>query len=206
MPESSRRRTATLSLPAVAFGTNFYIDILIAVQLVIWLLFIEEVVRTHFWRALNSFDFINPTKLVLGASGAGTGLALAAKRQASHSGSQNQRSDELDADKLRIRLDYSVDSDVATPVLALDGPKAVNGLGSRRPTSTSQIQNHGTTIADDEHHHPPPTIQTGPNPAVTIPMQRMNTGTLSALATSPLRPNYQRLDSEVEEHGHSPGP
>ena len=165
----------------------------------IWLLFIEEVVRTRFWRELKSFDFINPTKLVLGASGAGTRLAQAAKREANHSGSDGQRAEETHADTLRIRLDYDVDSEVSAPLLILDGPKGPNGLGSRRPMSTSTFQDHGTT------NLPMTATQTGPDPGVTIPMQRMSTGTFSAPMLSPIRPSYQRLDSEFEEHGHGAG-
>ena len=189
-----------VSRPALQFGTPVYIYLVVASQVVVWLIYVGELIRTRFWHGVTEFDFLDPTKILLAASGGGLAVAEAAQQKRLQIRPHVRKDEESDIDRIKVRLEHEVDGKVDGPILVLDGTPLPQ---HRRTESTEredrerlEAQTHESVPGDQ----PSQSDEGAPRIDVNIPLQRMRS-MLTISPSSPLRPSYQRLGNGVEEHG-----
>ena len=205
-----------VSRPALQFGTPVYIYLVVASQVVVWLIYVGELIRTRFWHGVTEFDFLDPTKILLAASGGGLAVAEAAQQKRLQTRPHVRKDEESDIDRIKVRLEHEVDGKVDGPILVLDGTP----LPQHRRTESTKREDHerleaqtteSTKTEDRERleaqtnesvpgDQPSQSDEGAPRIDVNIPLQRMRS-MLTISPSSPLRPSYQRLGRGVEEHG-----
>ena len=60
---------------AIVFGKPVYIYLIITTNLIIFLIFFVEALRTRGWRDLTTFNYMDVKTVIVGASMGGTGIA-----------------------------------------------------------------------------------------------------------------------------------
>ena len=103
---SYKTTNGTIAIPAVQFGTKGYIYALFVFNIVLFLIYIEEMLRTRFWAALPPFDHNDLTSVLLASYTEGTGLLDEVDGSPSPKSKPERgaHSRSKDWDKFRVRL------------------------------------------------------------------------------------------------------
>ena len=116
---------------AIVFGTPLYIYLIFGMNLIIFLIYIAEALRTRGWRDLTTFNYVDVKAVIVGTSMGGTGIADKVNTLHEQFGStwRAERTDRI-AGKIHAQLQSSSEGVAAVVMSNLD---VGTPLRQRRP-------------------------------------------------------------------------
>lgn len=75
LEHSTSTRNGNLTVGGISFGTKGYVYSLFAVNSVIVVIFLEELIRTKGWKRLSKFDYTDIKSVIIASSSGGSGIA-----------------------------------------------------------------------------------------------------------------------------------